>query len=97
MKKIIAWVISFTKVGKVVTPVQKAISGKKSYLAGISLIVPALITMIQSFSDRGVAYLMEIPNTAEFVMFMNGLGLMGIRAAITKAADPAKDPNPQPQ
>ena len=93
MKKILGWVLSFTKLGKVVTPVQKALSGWKAYLAGIGLIVPALITILNNFSDQGMQYLLYVTNTPEWTMILNGIGVMGIRAAITKAANPAKDPN----
>lgn len=93
MGKVMAWILSFTKVGKVVEPVQKFLSGKKAYIAGIGLIVPALVEMVSRFSDQGVAYLVTVPGTPEWALLLNGLGVMGLRAAITKAADPAKDPN----
>lgn len=93
MKKVLTWVLSFTKLGKVVDPAQEWLSGKKSYLAGLAIMVPALISMILGFSDHGLPYLLSINQTPEFVEFWNGVAIMGIRAAITKAADPKKDPN----
>src|SRR5678815_1611384 len=93
MGKVFGWILSFTKAGKAANPVQKALSGKKSYLSGLALAVPALITILLTFSDQGVPYLLHVSNSPEFMALMNGIGLMGLRAAITKAADPAKDPN----
>jgi hypothetical protein len=93
MNKMLAWVLSLTKLNKVVTPVQSFLSGKKAYIAGAALIVPALATMIQNFSDGGVSYLLAVTHTPEFDAFMQGVGIMGLRAAISKAADPSKDPN----
>lgn len=86
MKKIIAWILSMTKVGKVVEPVQNFISGYKTYIAAFSLMVPALLTMIQKFGDLGTAYLLDITSTPEWALFMNGLAAAGIRAGISKAA-----------
>lgn len=93
MGKIMSWILSFTKIGKVVEPVQAYLSGKKSYIAGIGLTVPALVTIIQKFSEQGTGYLLSVTGTPEWAMLLNGLAVMGVRAAITKAADPAKDPN----
>lgn len=93
MKNVLAWVLSFTKLGKVVEPVQKFLSGKKVYLAATALAVPAIVTMIQNFSDQGMAYLMSLPATPEYKMLMEAIGLSAARAAITKAANPAADPN----
>jgi hypothetical protein len=96
MKKAIAWIISFTKVGKAVEPVQKFISGKGSYLSGAALMVPALIVMLQKFGEQGLSYAMGIATTDEFKAFAAGLAIIRLRTAITKASDPAKDPNYHP-
>lgn len=93
MKKVIVWFLGFTKLGKVINPAQRFLSGKKAYIAGLSIAIPALLTMIQRFSDQGISYLLSIAGTPEFLEFMNGLGIMGLRAAISKAANPANDPN----
>lgn len=93
MNKLIVWFLSFTKLGKIVDPIQRFLSGKKAYLAGAALAIPALLTMIQKFSDQGMNYLVAITHQPEFDMFMQGIAVMGLRAAITKAADPTKDPN----
>lgn len=95
MGKVISWILSFTKLGKIVEPVQGWLSGKKSYLAGAAISVPALVTIITKFSDQGMAYLLTVVHTPEWTLLLNGLAVMGLRAAITKAADPAKDPNAQ--
>lgn len=93
MNKILTWFLSFTKLGKVVEPVQQFLSGKKAYLAGAGLAIPALITILTKFSEQGTGYLLTITGTPEWALLLNGLGVMGLRAAITKAADPSKDPN----
>lgn len=93
MGKLLGFILKFTKLGKATEPVQKFLSGKKSYLAGLGLAVPALLVMIQKFADQGVAYFPVVLSSEEWTLFMNGLAVMGVRAAITKAADPKKDPN----
>lgn len=93
MNKIITWLLSITKIGKVVEPVQAFLSGKKAYIAGAGLAIPALLTILTKFSEQGVGYLVSVTGTPEWALLLNGLGIMGLRAAITKAADPAKDPN----
>lgn len=86
MSKILTWILSFTKIGKVVEPIQKFLVGYKSYLAGLALVIPALLTILQKFSDQGLGYLTTITATEEWIMLVNGLGIMGIRAAIAKAS-----------
>lgn len=93
MGKAVAWILGFTKIGKAVEPVQGFLSGKKAYLSGAAIAIPALIMIIQKFSDQGVAYLLTVVHTPEWNLLLNGLAIMGLRAAITKAADPSKDPN----
>lgn len=96
MGKIVSWFLGFTKLGKIVTPVQQFLSGKKAYLAGAGLAIPALVTILTKFSNDGMSYLMGVTSTPEWALLLNGLGVMGLRAAITKASDPAKDPNAPP-
>ena len=93
MNKLFAWVLSMTKLGKVVDPVQKFLSGKKVYLAGAAIGVPALVSIIQGFAESGLAYLLHVSATPEFQRLMEAIAAMGLRAAVTKAADPTKDPN----
>lgn len=93
MGKIIGWVLNFTKVGKAVEPVQKTLSGWKSYLAGAALAIPAFITILIKFSEQGTGYLVTLLSSEEWALFMNGIAVMGLRAAVTKAANPSKDPN----
>jgi len=90
MAKVLAWVLSFTKLDKVVTPVQKFLDGKKAYLAGAGIAIPALLIILQKFSEQGVSYLMTLasPSNPEWVALMNGIGIMGMRAAISKAVAP---------
>lgn len=85
MKKAIAWILGLTKVGKVVTTAQNKVSGYKSYLAGLALAVPALITIISNFGDQGSAYLIGVTNTPEWQALMAGFGIMGLRAAVSKS------------
>lgn len=93
MAKILAWFLSFTKLGKIVTPIQTFLSGKKVYLSGIAIALPALISIITKFADQGTSYLLTVMHTPEWDLLLNGLAVMGLRAAISKAANPAKDPN----
>lgn len=93
MNKLLAWFLSFTKIGKITEPVQGFLSGKKAYLSGLAIAIPAVITIVMKFSDQGTGYLLGVAHTPEWTLLMNGLAIMGLRAAITKAADPSKDPN----
>lgn len=85
MNKIIGWILSLTKIGKIVEPIQNFISGYKSYIAGLALAVPALLTIIQKFGEQGTAYLVGITATPEWALLLNGLAIMGLRAAIAKS------------
>lgn len=93
MNKILTWVLGFTKIGKVAEPIQKFLSGKKAYLAGAGLAVPALVTILQNFSEQGLNYAVTLTGSPEWTLLLNGLAVMGLRAAVTKAVNPAKDPN----
>lgn len=93
MGKAIAWILSFTKVGKVAEPVQKWLSGKGTYLSGAALAIPAFITILQKFSEQGLPYFGNLMQSPEWGALALGIGMIRIRGAITKAADPSKDPN----
>lgn len=93
MNKMLVWVLGFTKLGKIVDPVQKFLSGKKVYLAALAIGLPALATILGNFSDMGMDYLVRMTHTEEWRRLMEAIAGMGLRAAITKASDPAKDPN----
>lgn len=86
MSKIISWILSLTKIGKAVEPIQNFLSGYKAYLAGLGLVVPAVLTMLQKFSEQGTAYILTVTSTPEWALLLNGLGIMGLRAAISKSA-----------
>lgn len=86
MGKIVTWFLGLTKIGKAVEPVQNFISGYKSYIAGLGLAIPAILTMVQAFGEQGTGYLVNVANTPEWTMLLNGLAIMGIRAAISKKA-----------
>lgn len=86
MAKIVAWILSLTKIGKIVEPVQNFISGYKSYIAGAGLAIPALLSIIQNFADKGTPYLLGVAGTPEWAVLLNGLAIMGLRAAISKAS-----------
>lgn len=89
MKSVINWFLNLTKVGKVVSKAQETVSGYKSYLAGLGIAIPALITIVTKFSDQGGAYLLTVTSTPEWALLLNGLGIMGLRAAISKAGNGA--------
>lgn len=84
MDKIVSWILGLTKIGKIVGPIQTFISGYKTYIAGSAIAIPALLTIISNFGDQGTSYLLGLTHTPEWLAFMNGLGLMGLRAAISK-------------
>lgn len=86
LNKIVDWFLSLTKLDKIVTPVQNFLDGKKAYLAGSAILVPALVTILQNFSAHGLGYLSGITTTPEYLAFLNGLAVMGLRAAISKAS-----------
>lgn len=86
MTKVLDWVLSKTKIGKVIGKVQDALKGKKAYIAGGALAIPALLTIVQNFSDQGTGYLIGLTTTPEYTLLLEGLAVMGLRAAITKKA-----------
>lgn len=93
MKKVIGWVLGFTKIGKIILPIQKFLSGKKTYIAGAALLIPGLLGILDGVANSGMDYLMNVTGTPEWRMFLEGIAAMGLRASITKASDPSKDPN----
>jgi hypothetical protein len=90
MGKLIAWILNMTKVGKVVGKTQTFLDGKKVYLAGAAIAVPALVTIITKFADQGTPYLLGVMTMPEWDSLMLGIGMMAGRAAIAKAAVPAQ-------
>ncbi len=97
MNKVLGWILSKTRLVKVTDPVQKFLSGKKVYLAAAAIAIPALVTILSNFSDNGMAYLLTITHTPEYRALMEAIAGMALRAAVTKAGDPAKDPKNQSQ
>lgn len=93
MSSLVTWALGFTKLGKIVTPIQQFLSGKKVYLSAAAIGVPALVAMIEQFSNQGLGYLAVMTHTPEFKNLMEAIAAMGLRAAITKAVNPAQDPN----
>lgn len=85
MNKLLSWVLSLTKLGKGVDKARGFLSGKKAYLAGAAMVVPALVTIITQFADQGTGYLLGVTGTEEFRLLLEGLSVMGLRAAIAKA------------
>ena len=88
MNKIVTWFLGFTKLGKVSEKVQGWLSGKKAYLAGTGMMIPALITIISAFADQGMGYLTGIHGTPEFKQLMEGWAIIALRAGLAKAAKP---------
>lgn len=93
MNKIIGWVLGFTKIGKVIEPVQKLLSGWKVHLAGAALWVPALLTILDGVANSGMQYLVNVVGTPEWGRLMEGIAFSAGRAAITKGFNKQKDPN----
>ena len=92
MGKVINWILGFTKIGKIVGSVQGFLSGKKTYLAGAAVAVPAMVAIITKFADQGSGYLLQITGTPEWDALMVGLGMMGLRAAVSKSVTPPATP-----
>lgn len=93
MNKALAWLIGTTKVGKGIFAAQQFVSGYKTYLGAAGLGIPALVTIVMKFSEQGTPYLMGVMATPEFRSLMEAVTAAGLRAAVTKAADPKQDPN----
>ncbi len=85
IKKLMAWFVGKTKAGKAAGSAQGWLKGKKAYLAGAALALPAIIAMLNGFVDQGLPYLMSITNTPEFAKMMEGFSIMALRAGISKA------------
>ena len=72
--------------------VQGFLSGKKSYLAGSILILQGVLCLaeqvaaLNGLADLG-GLLRDILDNPCLTQIANGLGIMGIRAGITKAAE----------
>ncbi len=84
MNKLLAWILGKTKVGTIIDKSRELLAGKKTYIAGAALAVPALITVIQNFSDQGAGYLLGITATPEYQHLLEGIGFITGRAAIGK-------------
>lgn len=93
MNKVMAWVLGMTKLGKIVLPIQKFLSGKKVYLAAGAVGIPALINILLNFSDQGLDYAVGLTTKPEYKALMEAIAGAALRSAVTKAANPAKDPN----
>lgn len=85
MSKFLAWIIGGTKVGKAANSAQGWMKGKKTYLAGAALAIPAIIAILNGFADQGLPYLVSVAKTPEFVQMMEGFSIMTLRAGISKA------------
>lgn len=85
MNKIVTWLLGLTRIGKIVEPVQKFLDGYKAYIAGTAILVPALATILTSFSQQGLSYLTAIVSTPEFKQLMEGWAVIALRAGLAKA------------
>lgn len=93
MGKVLAWILSLTKAGKLIDSARKPISGWGSYLTGAGMIFPALLTIVKRFGDIGAPYLTTMFNEPEWIALMGGIAIIRVRGAVTKAVNHAKDPN----
>lgn len=84
MKKIIALIVSKTKLAEYFDIVRKALSGWKTHMAGLALAVPALVTILGGIADQGMPYVMELTAKPEYLKMMEGIGLMTLRSGISK-------------
>lgn len=72
MMKAIAWILNFTKIGKVVTTVQEKVDGKKQMLAALGTAIAGTLTIIARFGEGGTRYLAEVATTPEFLAASGG-------------------------
>lgn len=76
MKKLIGWIAGFTKVGKIVKGTQDFLDGKKQYIAGLSMMLPALVTIIQKFQTGGLEYLLGATQSPEYLALAGGFAII---------------------
>lgn len=84
------WILGLTKVGGMVSKLQGFLDGKKTYIAAAGLMVPALVTIIQNFSQQGASYLVHVAATPEFKQLMEAWAGIALRSAIAKSAPDAQ-------
>lgn len=80
MSKIIEWILSLTKVGKLIQSTQVFLDGKKQMLASLATAIPATVVILTKFSEQGVPYLLHIVGTPEYLAA--SLGWIGLFNAI---------------
>lgn len=93
MNKILTWILGFTKIGKISEPARKWVSGKGTYLSAAAAGIPALIVIIQKFGEHGLGYFSTMMTSPEWITLCGAIAAIRLRLAVTKAADPAQDPN----
>lgn len=76
MSKLIVWVAGFTKLGKAVKAAQSWLDGKKQYLAGLSMALPGLLTVIQKFQAGGIEYLSNVSSSPEYIALAGGVAII---------------------
>lgn len=80
MKKILAWIIEKTKVGKVANKVRSAVEGKKQMIVSLATAIAGTLTIVTKFGELGIPYLMELATTPEFLAA--SAGWMGLFNAL---------------
>ena len=76
MKKLIGWILGFTKAGKAVKKVQEFLDGKKQLLTGLTGALPATLLIIEKFREGGIEYLMKASESPEYAAALLGWGLV---------------------
>ena len=92
---ILVKILEWTKLGKASKSVQQFISGKGTYLSAAAAGIPAFIVILQKFGEQGMAYLPTMTTSPEWLTLCGAIAAVRLRLAVTKAANPAKDPNVQ--
>lgn len=72
MKKVIAWMLGKTKIGKLAKKVQEAVDGKKQAIASLATAVVATATVLAKFGELGTPYLIGVASTPEFIAASGG-------------------------
>lgn len=72
----IAWFLNFTKIGKTVKAVQDFLDGKKQYIAGLAVLLPAAIKIVDNFRMGGLDYLIGATHSPEYLAAAGALAVL---------------------
>lgn len=87
--KIIAKIFLPSKIKEILAVLQSFLKGKKSYLAGSVMILQGIIMTLERFTElQGISdiinWLKQFLSEQGSILIIQGLAVMGIRAAVSK-------------